>query len=473
MTTKAFQDALHFVLRWEGGYVDHPDDPGGATNRGVTQAVYDRWRQAAGLARRAVRELADDEMHAIYESGYWRPPRCDALAGPLDLVQFDTAVNMGVGRAARFLQQAAGATVDGQIGPKTLECVKNCAHSELVSGYCQIREQFYRELVQRKPRMQLFLKGWMNRLDALRAKAGVPGYSVTRGAQPDFGDAPYIKRLPDLGEEVDPEAMGPVSEAAGPGPGPMRSARDIVVFVQGLQLPAPPPRMRDARGAPPPDPMADAPRAIAVGAQLAEFTDAVPAEQRSAIADCLLLAQLAANKAARPEHDLEAWHDTYLRVLQNLGWLQGSMEFRRRAVDESSGDVHRAILPVLTAMLGPAAAASSMVVAVLDGLQSMNRDSRWISLFDRASAHSRGAKFQLGLVDAEQGRLTLRLAAVAIDAMRQITQVLFFKLARSEARLIVAQGELSVDAARLGQVREAVAARVGPYLLENIARIEI
>lgn len=201
MATKAFQDALPFVLRWEGGFVDHPDDPGGATNKGVTQAVYDRWRRGSGLAQRTVRELADNEMQAIYESGYWHPPRCDALANPLDLVQFDTAVNMGTGRAARFLQQAAGAGVDGQIGPRTLDCVKNCSHSELVASYCTIREQFYQALVQRNPRMQVFLKGWMNRLNALRAEAGVPGFPRTRDAQADFGDAAYIKRLPDLDEE--------------------------------------------------------------------------------------------------------------------------------------------------------------------------------------------------------------------------------------------------------------------------------
>ena len=97
MPSSAFVASLPFILRWEGGYVNHPADRGGATNKGVTQKVYDDWRTRQGLAARDVRQLEDAEMHAIYEAGYWLPPRCDLLQRRLDLVQFDTAVNMGVG----------------------------------------------------------------------------------------------------------------------------------------------------------------------------------------------------------------------------------------------------------------------------------------------------------------------------------------------------------------------------------------
>jgi lysozyme family protein len=119
MPSPAFTASLPFVLRWEGGYVNHPNDPGGATNKGVTQKVYDDWRRRQGLPTRDVRQLEDAEMHAIYEAGYWLPPRCDLLQRQLDLVQFDTAVNMGVGRAVRMLQGALGCDVDGDFGPAT------------------------------------------------------------------------------------------------------------------------------------------------------------------------------------------------------------------------------------------------------------------------------------------------------------------------------------------------------------------
>lgn len=108
MPSAAFAQSIPFVLRWEGGFVDHPADPGGRTNKGVTQKVYDRWRARQGLAPRDVKFIDEAEVHAIYETDYWLPPRCDLLSRPLDLVQFDTAVNMGVGRAVRLLQQCVG-----------------------------------------------------------------------------------------------------------------------------------------------------------------------------------------------------------------------------------------------------------------------------------------------------------------------------------------------------------------------------
>jgi lysozyme family protein len=200
MDLRALEPALRFVLRWEGGFVDHPDDPGGRTNRGVTQKVYDGWRARQGLPGRDVKLIGDDEVHAIYASDYWLPPRCDALNAPLDVVQFDTAVNMGVGRAVRFLQASAGCDVDGQFGAATELAVARCDGAAVLAAYCQRREDFYRGLAQKNPKLSVFLKGWMNRLNALRAEVGVPGFAATRSAL-DFGDAAYIARVPDFGED--------------------------------------------------------------------------------------------------------------------------------------------------------------------------------------------------------------------------------------------------------------------------------
>ena len=116
-------DCLRFVLRWEGGYVNHPSDPGGATNKGVTQRTFDSWRLRAGKPRADVRTITDEEVHAIYAVDYWLAAKCDTLPAPLDLVVFDTAVNMGVGRAVRFLQHAVGERDDGEFGPLTREAV--------------------------------------------------------------------------------------------------------------------------------------------------------------------------------------------------------------------------------------------------------------------------------------------------------------------------------------------------------------
>lgn len=107
----AFRTALSFTLRWEGGFVNHPKDPGGATNYGVTQATYNTWRSGKGLPQRSVQEITREEVEAIYRELFWIPIGGEALAKkslPLAVSAFDFAVNSGVGRAKSFLASAKG-----------------------------------------------------------------------------------------------------------------------------------------------------------------------------------------------------------------------------------------------------------------------------------------------------------------------------------------------------------------------------
>jgi lysozyme family protein len=200
MSASSFDAAIQFVLRWEGGYVDNPADHGGATNRGITQRVYDAARAAQGMPVQDVRQIGDAEVMAIYRDGYWQPPRCDLLTPHLDLVQFDTAVNMGVKRAVAFLQGCVGCAPDGSFGDHTVQAVQQSSPAAVVASYCATREQFYRTLAAQKPDQAVFLQGWLNRLDALRAAAAVPGFPVTRGGV-DFGDSDHIAKVPDIGED--------------------------------------------------------------------------------------------------------------------------------------------------------------------------------------------------------------------------------------------------------------------------------
>jgi lysozyme family protein len=199
MLSQAFEECLPFILHWEGGLVDHPDDPGGRTNKGVTQQVYDQWRTRQGLPRRDVKFIQDREVHSIYQADYWLPPRCDLLRRRLNLVQFDTAVNMGVGRAVRFLQAAVDCDVDGNFGPQTERAAAACDLGTAMAAYCDAREAYYQRLAEKRPELRVFLKGWMNRLNALRKEVGLPG---SKAAVPrDFGDVGYIARIPDIGED--------------------------------------------------------------------------------------------------------------------------------------------------------------------------------------------------------------------------------------------------------------------------------
>ena len=116
--------ALKQVLKYEGGFVDHPKDPGGPTNKGVTQAVYDDWRKTNKLPTQSVRNISDSEVSAIYKNLYWDRISGDNLPSGVDFAVFDFAVNSGVSRAAKYLQAVVGVTQDGQIGPATIQATK-------------------------------------------------------------------------------------------------------------------------------------------------------------------------------------------------------------------------------------------------------------------------------------------------------------------------------------------------------------
>lgn len=162
-----FVSSLARVLVHEGGYVNHPRDPGGATNKGVTQRVYDDWRVSRGMTPRSVRHIQPNEIEEIYKRQYWDAVRCDELPAGVDYCIFDLAVNSGVNRAARFLQRAAGVTEDGRIGPVTLAAVKNISPGLLADMICDERMCFLRTL----GTFGTFGKGWTRRVSDVRDHA--------------------------------------------------------------------------------------------------------------------------------------------------------------------------------------------------------------------------------------------------------------------------------------------------------------
>ena len=104
---------------------DHPKDPGGPTNKGITQAVYDAWQKKNGLPTQSVRNISDAAVAAIYKQQYWDAISGDDLPSGIDFAVFDYAVNSGVSRAAKTLQAVVGVTQDGQIGPQTIQAAKD------------------------------------------------------------------------------------------------------------------------------------------------------------------------------------------------------------------------------------------------------------------------------------------------------------------------------------------------------------
>lgn len=162
-----YADSLQAVLTHEGGYVNDPKDPGGATNKGITQHIYDAWRATSGLPLRSVKLIEPVEVEAIYRRLYWDACQCSLLPDGVDYCVFDFAVNSGPFRAAEFLQAAVGATIDGHVGPATLTQVTLYHPRDVVHAICDARVAFLRKL----KTFPHFGIGWVRRVTDVESAA--------------------------------------------------------------------------------------------------------------------------------------------------------------------------------------------------------------------------------------------------------------------------------------------------------------
>ena len=158
-----FRLALQHVLSSEGGFVNHPSDPGGMTNLGVTARTWEDWVGHVP-SEKEMRELTPDKVAPLYRRKYWDAIKGDDLPAGVDYCVFDCAVNSGPGRAAKILQEIIGVKPDGGIGPITLAAVRaRCVTKEdtkvLITEYVDKRLQFWQGLTT----FATFGKGWTRR----------------------------------------------------------------------------------------------------------------------------------------------------------------------------------------------------------------------------------------------------------------------------------------------------------------------
>lgn len=165
-----FNQALPFVLDMEGGYANHPSDPGGATNHGITQKTYNDWRVSRGLGFADVKQITRDEVEAIYYHRYWIDGRCDALPWPISLAHFDACVNHGIRSATKMLQAVVHVTQDGIIGPITAKAVAEENPETVLNELLWERLRYYYRICQNRPASKVFLLGWVRRLIHLRVR---------------------------------------------------------------------------------------------------------------------------------------------------------------------------------------------------------------------------------------------------------------------------------------------------------------
>lgn len=161
-----FDEALKAVLHHEGGFVNHPKDPGGMTNLGVTKKVWEEW-VGYPVDEAAMRALTPEMVAPMYRAKYWDKVRGDDLPNGVDYAVFDAAVNSGPGRAAKWLQGCVGVEQDGGIGAKTLAAVATIDAADLVEDYAKRRLSFLMNL----PNWETFGKGWGRRVAAVQTAA--------------------------------------------------------------------------------------------------------------------------------------------------------------------------------------------------------------------------------------------------------------------------------------------------------------
>jgi lysozyme family protein len=153
-----FRHCLELLLEHEGGFVNHPRDPGGATNLGVTKRVYEEF-VGRDVDIQEMRELTPDDVGPIYQAMYWDRIKGDELPSGVDWCVFDWAVNSGPGRAAKALQTFIGVTADGAIGPQTLQTLAAFDPAEVIDAMHAARQSFYESL----DTFDTFGKGWTRR----------------------------------------------------------------------------------------------------------------------------------------------------------------------------------------------------------------------------------------------------------------------------------------------------------------------
>ncbi len=161
-----FPAALQALLRHEGGFSNHPLDPGGMTNLGVTQISWQEW-VGHPVDEKQMRALTPEIVAPFYKKKYWDKVCGDDLPTGVDLAVFDFAVNSGPGRAAKMLQKVLGVTQDGAIGPQTLLKVASIDSEKLVVDYNAERLAFLMAL----PRWDTFGKGWGRRVAEVTKEA--------------------------------------------------------------------------------------------------------------------------------------------------------------------------------------------------------------------------------------------------------------------------------------------------------------
>lgn len=146
-----FKEAVNHILKFEGGYVDNPFDPGGETKYGISKRAHPNVD---------IKQLTKQDAKEIYRIHYWERVQCDEMPERFRLIYFDAAVNHGVIYATKTLQSILGVTIDGIVGPQTIGTAKGYNVDKLIMRFAEARKNSYFD----NRNFWKFGSGWITRL---------------------------------------------------------------------------------------------------------------------------------------------------------------------------------------------------------------------------------------------------------------------------------------------------------------------
>lgn len=255
---------------------------------------------------------------------------------------------------------------------------------------------------------------------------------------------------------------------------PVFTTDSMQAFVNNARLTKPSIRSRIRGGeAPPIELKSTDAQALVVGSGLIVAAEEVPAETRQDIVNCTLFAQLAASGTVTDPSKVTEWYGEYFRALSTCGWAQSGNQFEEFKASGKHLEAHKSIIKVLTGMLGPTAAAVTLVTEMLNALQSMDENSPWITLFNRESTAIRTSRFQVATAQKNaSGLVEVALVAFDLRSKTNLTQVLFFRFSSNKVSLKFSQGKATIYEAALAQTRQLVKERLEAYRSEYIREVK-
>jgi hypothetical protein len=243
--------------------------------------------------------------------------------------------------------------------------------------------------------------------------------------------------------------------------------RQAKATVAAAPLPSPPARPRIDEPAVPFVFETDREQAVVVGSDVVSFVKGIPEGQRQDVVNAMLLAQLVANRKVGEVRELSqvhAWHDEYVDVLENLGFVVRKQGFADHFEGASDLEILDAIREVATSELRATPEAVALLLKTMESLTSMSVDSPIVTLFQRESQSASAARFQMTLVEHDDaGKLRVQILGFGLKSAKTVTQVLFFRSQKNQASLRYVAADATIDAGLLAALREPIAAKLADH----------